>query len=103
VDTANESLADVVSDVTDGKGADITFEVTWFAHMSCVTQSPSLEVVEYLGSEQLVHVRLQDLELVVKLPAEPRLAAGRRAVFSVPLARLSFFDEQTRGRFDSAR
>ena len=53
------------------------------------------EVVEYLGNEQLVHVRLQDLELVVKLPAEPRLAAGQHAGLSVPLAKLSFFDAQT--------
>jgi multiple sugar transport system ATP-binding protein len=53
------------------------------------------EVVEYLGNEQLVHIRMQDLELVVKLPAEPRLAAGQRAGFSVPLAKLSFFDAQT--------
>src|SRR5579862_3815590 len=31
-----------------------------------------VEVVEYLGDEQLAHLRLGDTELVVKLPVEPR-------------------------------
>ena len=36
----------------------------------------SVEVVEYLGDEQLAHLRLGDHEIVVKLPVEPRLHAG---------------------------
>src|SRR5207342_3126249 len=36
----------------------------------------SVEVVEYLGDEQLAHLRLGDHAIVVKLPAEPRLQAG---------------------------
>ena len=35
-----------------------------------------VEVVEYLGDEQLAHLRLGDHEIVVKLPVEPRLQAG---------------------------
>ena len=38
----------------------------------------SVEVVEYLGDEQLAHLRLGDHEIVVKLPVEPRLRAGER-------------------------
>ena len=34
----------------------------------------AVEVVEYLGDEQLAHLRLGDHEIVVKLPVEPRLA-----------------------------
>jgi ABC-type sugar transport system ATPase subunit len=54
-----------------------------------------VEVVEYLGNEQLAHLRLRDQELVVKIPAEPRLEAGRDASFSVPNAKLHFFDAET--------
>jgi multiple sugar transport system ATP-binding protein len=42
-----------------------------------------IEVVEYLGDEQLVHLRLGDRPLVVKLPVEPRLQAGTSAGFTV--------------------
>jgi multiple sugar transport system ATP-binding protein len=55
----------------------------------------SVEVVEYLGDEQLAHVRLGDHELVVKLPVEPRLRAGERETFSVPLDKVLLFDEES--------
>jgi ABC-type sugar transport system ATPase subunit len=54
-----------------------------------------VEVVEYLGNEQLAHLRLRDRELVVKIPAEPRLEAGRNASFSVPSSKLHFFDAES--------
>ena len=53
----------------------------------------SVEVVEYLGDEQLAHIRLGDHELVVKLPVEPRLTIGERETFSVPLDKVLLFDE----------
>jgi multiple sugar transport system ATP-binding protein len=56
----------------------------------------SVEVVEYLGDEQLAHVRLGDHELVVKLPVEPRLKAGEHETFSVPLDKVLLFDEESR-------
>jgi ABC-type sugar transport system ATPase subunit len=52
----------------------------------------AVEVVEYLGDEQLAHVRLGDHEIVVKLPVEPRLQAGGRETFSVPLDKVLLFD-----------
>ena len=55
----------------------------------------SVEVVEYLGDEQLAHLRLGDHELVVKLPVEPRLRAGERETFSVPLDKVLLFDEES--------
>jgi multiple sugar transport system ATP-binding protein len=42
-----------------------------------------IEVVEYLGDEQLVHLRLGDRSLVVKLPVEPRLQPGTSASFTI--------------------
>jgi sn-glycerol 3-phosphate transport system ATP-binding protein/multiple sugar transport system ATP-binding protein len=53
----------------------------------------SIEVVEYLGDEQLAHVRLGDHDVVVKLPVEPRLQAGRQETFSVPLQKVLLFDD----------
>jgi multiple sugar transport system ATP-binding protein len=55
----------------------------------------SVEVVEYLGDEQLGHLRLGDHEIVVKLPVEPRLRAGERETFSVPLDKVLLFDEES--------
>jgi multiple sugar transport system ATP-binding protein len=56
----------------------------------------AVEVVEYLGDEQLAHVRLGDHEIVVKLPVEPRLRAGENETFSVPLEKVLLFDEESR-------
>jgi multiple sugar transport system ATP-binding protein len=54
-----------------------------------------VEVVEYLGDEQLAHVRLGEHEIVVKLPVEPRLQAGTHETFSVPLQKVLLFDESS--------
>jgi multiple sugar transport system ATP-binding protein len=55
----------------------------------------SVEVVEYLGDEQLGHLRLGEHEIVVKLPVEPRLRAGEQETFSVPLDKVLLFDEES--------
>jgi ABC-type sugar transport system ATPase subunit len=54
-----------------------------------------VEVVEYLGDEQLAHLRLGEHEIVVKLPVEPRLHVGDRETFSVPLHKVLLFDEES--------
>jgi|SRR4051812_17082013 multiple sugar transport system ATP-binding protein len=55
----------------------------------------AVEVVEYLGDEQLGHLRLGDHQIVVKLPVEPRLQAGQQETFSVPLDKVLLFDEES--------
>jgi ABC-type sugar transport system ATPase subunit len=55
----------------------------------------NVEVVEYLGDEQLAHLRLGDHDVVVKLPVEPRLQAGTQETFSVPLQKVLLFDESS--------
>jgi multiple sugar transport system ATP-binding protein len=62
----------------------------------------AVEVVEYLGDEQLAHVRLGDHEIVVKLPVEPRLQVGERQRFSVPLDKVLLFDEESSRAVGSA-
>jgi ABC-type sugar transport system ATPase subunit len=55
----------------------------------------AVDVVEYLGDEQLAYVRLGDHELVVKLPVDPRLHPGDRQTFFVPLEKVMLFDEES--------
>ena len=54
-----------------------------------------VEVVEYLGDEQLAHLRLDGAEVLAKLPVEPRLQAGSRETFSVPLQKVLLFDAES--------
>jgi len=55
----------------------------------------TVEVVEYLGDEQLAHLRLGDTDVIAKLPVEPRLKAGNQQTFSVPLQKVILFDAET--------
>jgi hypothetical protein len=48
--------------------------------------------VEYLGDEQLAHLRLGDAPVIAKLPVEPRLESGATQSFSVPLRHVFLFD-----------
>src|SRR5581483_4210167 len=43
-----------------------------------------VEVVEYLGDEQLVHLHAGEVPLVAKLPVERRLGAGEPVTLAVP-------------------
>jgi multiple sugar transport system ATP-binding protein len=54
-----------------------------------------VEVVEYLGDEQLAHLTLNGTEVVAKLPIDPRLEAGSQQTFSVPLQKVLLFDEES--------
>jgi multiple sugar transport system ATP-binding protein len=66
----------------DGHGDDAHFDA-------------DVEVVEFLGDEQLVHLRTRDHELLAKLPVEERVAAGESRTFSIPREKLRVFDEET--------
>jgi ABC-type sugar transport system ATPase subunit len=55
----------------------------------------TVEVVQYLGDEQLAYLRLGDAEIVAKLPLEARLEPGRTERFAVPLRHLLLFDAES--------
>src|SRR4051794_25344586 len=57
-----------------------------------------VEVVEYLGDEQIAHLRVKDTPLVAKLPVEQRLAMGDSREFHVAQDKLRFFDAETQER-----
>jgi multiple sugar transport system ATP-binding protein len=53
------------------------------------------ELVEYLGSEQLVHVRVGPDEIVLRDDADDDIAAGDTVACAVPADRLRAFDPRT--------
>jgi multiple sugar transport system ATP-binding protein len=55
----------------------------------------AVEVVEYLGDEQLVHLRFGDTPLLAKLPIEQRLAPGQEQEFWIPRDKLHLFDVES--------
>jgi ABC-type sugar transport system ATPase subunit len=57
-----------------------------------------VEVVEYLGDEQLAHLTRGDTALQAKLPVEDRLTIGQEHEFSVPREKILYFDEATQER-----
>jgi multiple sugar transport system ATP-binding protein len=54
-----------------------------------------VEVVEYLGEEQIAHLRFGDVPLVAKLPANVKLTLGSNHVFDVPLDKVQLFDRES--------
>jgi multiple sugar transport system ATP-binding protein len=55
----------------------------------------TVEVVEYLGDEQLVHMTRKDTPLQAKLPVEERVPPGEELTFSVSREKLHLFDAET--------
>jgi multiple sugar transport system ATP-binding protein len=60
-----------------------------------VTFTATVEVAEYLGDQQLVHLTLEGQDVIAMLPVEPRLEMGSQQTFSVPLAKVVLFDEES--------
>jgi ABC-type sugar transport system ATPase subunit len=60
-----------------------------------------VEVVEYLGDEQLVHFSRKDQSLQAKLPVEQKVSAGDHVTFSLPREKLFLFDAETEERLKS--
>jgi multiple sugar transport system ATP-binding protein len=54
-----------------------------------------VDVVEYLGDEQLVHLRLGDATVLAKLDVDERLRPGDRQAFRVRADRLHRFDAES--------
>jgi multiple sugar transport system ATP-binding protein len=93
----------VPAPVVDGAGAD---RIAGFRpeHLRLarggdgVTFDARVEVVEYLGDEQLVHLIRNETPLLAKLPIEERLEPGRDLQFTVPREKLLLFDATTEER-----
>jgi multiple sugar transport system ATP-binding protein len=55
----------------------------------------AVDVVEYLGDEQIVHFTVRDAQLVAKLPVEDRVNSGDTVEVFVARDKLRYFDEET--------
>jgi multiple sugar transport system ATP-binding protein len=60
-----------------------------------------VDVVEYLGDEQLVHISLADHALVAKLPVGQKLDHNAEFEFSIPRERIYLFDAESEQRIRS--
>jgi len=58
----------------------------------------TVDVVEYLGDEQLVHISLDDNALVAKLPVGRKLDHNAEFDFSVPREHIYLFDSESEQR-----
>jgi ABC-type sugar transport system ATPase subunit len=54
-----------------------------------------IDVVEYLGDEQLVHLTRKDTPLLAKLPVEEHVEHGQETAFYVPRDKVHVFDAET--------
>ena len=68
--------------LADGRGDTVSF-------------AAQVEVVEYLGDEQLAHLRVGDTTLLATIPIEQRLGAGEERTFAVARDRLLLFDAES--------
>jgi multiple sugar transport system ATP-binding protein len=57
-----------------------------------------LDVIEYLGDEQLVHLMRKETPLLAKLPVEQQVKGGQQMDFFVPRDKVYTFDAQTEER-----
>jgi multiple sugar transport system ATP-binding protein len=57
-----------------------------------------VEVVEYLGDEQLVHMTRNNAALQAKVPVEENVSGGQELTFTVSRDKLLLFDAQTEER-----
>jgi multiple sugar transport system ATP-binding protein len=55
----------------------------------------SVDVVEYLGNEELIHAQAEGNEIVAMLPSEARVKVGDRVDLAVPMEKLHIFDPES--------
>jgi multiple sugar transport system ATP-binding protein len=54
-----------------------------------------VDVVEYLGNEELLHAQVEGIEVVAVVPSERQVKAGDKVELTVPAEKLHLFDPET--------
>jgi multiple sugar transport system ATP-binding protein len=67
-------------------------------HTDAIRFTGRVDVVEYLGDEQLVHITRNGTSLQAKLPVDERFGIGDEREFAVPRDKLLLFDKATEER-----
>ena len=92
--------ARVVAAQTPGKNLTIGFRPEHLALANgsgdAATRFPAVvDVVEYLGNEELIHARAEENDIVCLLPSDRKVKAGDNVELAVPLDRLFVFDPES--------
>jgi multiple sugar transport system ATP-binding protein len=66
-----------------------------------VRSTGRVEVREYLGDEQLVHLTVKDMPIQAKLPVEARVTPGEELEFAIPRDKIHLFDAETGDRINA--
>jgi ABC-type sugar transport system ATPase subunit len=71
-------------------------------HLDLVEQSDAalhipakVDVVEYLGNEELLHAQIEGAEIVALVPSDRKVEAGSQVEFNIPGDKLHLFDPET--------
>ena len=59
---------------------------------SAVRFPAKVDVVEYLGNEELIHAQAADSEIVALLPSDRKVSVGDNVTLAVPMEKLHIFD-----------
>jgi multiple sugar transport system ATP-binding protein len=54
-----------------------------------------IDVVEYLGHEELIHAQSEGHEIIALVPSEKKVQAGEKVDFTIPVEKLHVFDPET--------
>ncbi len=54
-----------------------------------------VDVVEYLGNEELIHAQTEGNEIVALLPSDEKVSVGDSVNFSIPMDKLHIFDPES--------
>jgi multiple sugar transport system ATP-binding protein len=54
-----------------------------------------IDVVEYLGHEELIHAQSEGHEIVALVPSDKKVRAGENVSFAIPVEKLHVFDPET--------
>ena len=54
-----------------------------------------IEVVEYLGNEELIHAQSEGHEVVALVPSDHKVSVGDSLDFAIPVEKLHLFDPET--------
>jgi len=92
--------ARVVAAQTPGKNLTIGFRPEHLALANgsgdSATRFPAVvDVVEYLGNEELIHARAEENDIVAILPSDKKVKPGDQVELTVPLDRLFVFDPES--------
>jgi len=96
---ASGSVSDMIKNRATGSNVLLGFRPE---HLDLVEQSGAnlkipakVEVVEYLGNEELIHAVVESHEVVALVPSERRVKAGDQIELAIPAEKLHMFDPQS--------